>query len=106
MRVCILYAGVNRESQGLKTISEALGRGIESQGNTVDIFNMQLDQGKSVSFYDYVIIGTESTGFFGGKIPVGPIREFFKTAGTLSGKRSMRLSVKADYVSRKPCRRS
>ena len=88
MRVCVLYAGAGRDSGKLKAIAEALARGVESQGNQVDVYDMALENGKKVSFYDYLIVGTESTAFFGGKIP-SAIREFFKNAGTLSGKRCM-----------------
>jgi menaquinone-dependent protoporphyrinogen IX oxidase len=88
MRVCVLYAGAGRDSGKLKAIAEALARGVESQGNQVDVYDMALENGKKVSFYDYLIVGTESTAFFGGKIP-STIREFFKNAGTLSGKRCM-----------------
>ena len=88
MRVCVLYAGAGRDSGKLKAIAEALARGVESQGNQVDVYDMALENGKKVSFYDYLIVGTESTAFFDGKIP-SAIREFFKNAGTLSGKRCM-----------------
>ena len=88
MRVCVLYAGAGRDSGKLKAIAEALARGVESQGNQIDVYDMALENGKKVSFYDYLIVGTESTAFFGGKIP-STIREFFKNAGTLSGKRCM-----------------
>ncbi len=88
MRVCVLYAGAGRDSGKLKAIAEALARGVESQGNQVDVYDMALENGKKVSFYDYLIVGTESTAFFGGKIP-STVRDFFKNAGTLSGKRCM-----------------
>ncbi|MDD7201292.1 MAG: hypothetical protein SPF89_01925 [Sphaerochaetaceae bacterium] len=88
MRVCVLYAGAGRDSGKLKAIADALARGVESQGNQVDVYDMALENGKKVSFYDYLIVGTESTAFFGGKIP-STIRDFFKNAGTVSGKRCM-----------------
>jgi menaquinone-dependent protoporphyrinogen IX oxidase len=69
MRVCVLYAGAGSGATALKRIAEALAKGIQENGNTVDLFDMSLEEGRKISFYDYVVIGTEATTFFGGKIP-------------------------------------
>ena len=45
MRVCVLYAGAGRDSGKLKAIAEALARGVESQGNQVDVYDMALENG-------------------------------------------------------------
>jgi len=88
MRVCVLYANASKGNDKLKVLALALAKGIESTGNTCDVFDMALEEGKKVSFYDYIVIGTESTTFFGGKIPAY-LTVFLKNAGTVSGKRSM-----------------
>lgn len=100
MRVCVLYAAASRESGKLKAFADAIARGVESQGNQVDVVDMALENGKKVSFYDYLIVGTESINFFGGKIP-STIRDFFKNAGTLSGKRCMAFVRKSGLRSQK-----
>lgn len=100
MRVCVLYAGANKDAPRLKELSEALAKGIEEDGNSCDVFNMALEDGKKVSFYDYIVIGTESTSFFGAKLPPA-IRQFLKSAGTLSGKRCMAFARKSGFRSQK-----
>ena len=88
MKVCVLYASASKESQKIKAISKTLAEGISSQGHQVDIIDMNLDMGKKVSFYDYLIFGTEATTLWGGKIPVS-VSQFLRTAGTVSGIRCM-----------------
>ncbi|HKL60613.1 MAG TPA: hypothetical protein VJ863_12005 [Sphaerochaeta sp.] len=88
MKVCVLYASASKESQKIKAISKALAEGISSQGHQVDVIDMTLDMGKKVSFYDYLIFGTEATTLWGGKIPPS-VTQFLRTAGTVSGIRCM-----------------
>ncbi len=87
MQICIVYAGKQREDSNLKAISEGLARGIASQGHNVDIFNMNVDTDRKLSFYDYVLVGTTATTTWGGKIP-DSVRTFLAKAGQVSGKRS------------------
>ena len=88
MKVCVLYASAVKGSDRLKNIAKALAEGVASQGHIVDVFDMSLESGKIVSYYDYLIVGTEAINFFGGKIP--PIvSSFLKTAGTITGKRCL-----------------
>jgi menaquinone-dependent protoporphyrinogen IX oxidase len=100
MRVCILYAGAGGDNERLKRMSGALAKGIESNGNTVDMFDMALEEGRKISFYDYVVIGTESMTFFGGKIPQ-IVTSFLRSAGTVSGKRCMAFVRKSGMRSQK-----
>ena len=88
MKVCILFASATKETQRIKSIANALSEGVASQGHQVDVIDMNLDMGKKVSFYDYLIFGTEATSFWGGKIST-TVSQFLKTAGTVSGIRSM-----------------
>ncbi|MCK9286204.1 MAG: hypothetical protein PHU24_04180 [Sphaerochaetaceae bacterium] len=84
MRVCVLYC----ESSGTscKELSAGLAEGLQMQGHTVDVIDMQADAGKIVSFYDYLVVGTSAISFWGGKIP-RKVDDFLKAAGTISGKR-------------------
>ncbi|MGP1419540.1 MAG: flavodoxin family protein [Sphaerochaetaceae bacterium] len=88
MRVCLLYGGTDKESHGLKVLADALARGIAQQeGNpVVEVFNMHHERGRKVSCFDFIIMGTEASTLFGGRIP--PIvADFLKDCGSLAGKR-------------------
>lgn len=88
MRVCIIFAGSDKEGRKLKELATALARGINAQDQSasVEIFNMYTEQGKNISFYDYYVIGSEAINFFGGKIPHA-IKDFLRQCGNISGKR-------------------
>ncbi|MDY0304168.1 MAG: hypothetical protein RBQ65_05975 [Sphaerochaeta sp.] len=100
MRVLVLYAPLAKASEKMKAIAGALAAGIGEQGHTVDVLDASLDAGKIVSFYDYIVIGTEATTTFGGKIP-SSLSTFLKGAGTLSGKRCMAWVTKGGIRSMK-----
>ncbi|WP_320129277.1 hypothetical protein [uncultured Sphaerochaeta sp.] len=100
MKVCVLYASSNKDSKNLKDISNALSEGIASQGHIVDVFDMNLEAGKIVSYYDYLVVGTETTTFFGGKIP-SIVSSFLKGAGSISGKRCLAFVTKGGLRSMK-----
>jgi len=100
MRVCVLYAPAAKGNEKMKAIAKALSEGISAQGHLVDVFDMTLEAGKIVSFYDYLIIGTESPTFFGGKIPTS-VSGFLKSAGSISGKRCMAFITKGGLRSMK-----
>ncbi len=100
MKVCVLYAPQSKGNEKMKAIAKALAEGIGSQGHMVDVLDMTLEGGKIVSYYDYLLIGTESATFFGGKIP-NSVSLFLKSAGTLSGKRCMAFITKGGLRSMK-----
>ncbi len=100
MRVCVLYAPATKGNEKMKAIAKALSEGISSQGHQVEVLDMTLESGKIVSFYDYLVIGTESPTFFGGKIPTS-VSGFLKTAGSISGKRCMAFITKGGVRSMK-----
>lgn len=100
MKVCVLYASATKESQKIKSIAKALAEGVSSQGHQVDIIDMNLDMGKKVSYYDYLILGTEATTFWGGKLP-SAVSQFLRTAGMVSGIRSMGFIAKGGVRSMK-----
>lgn len=88
MNVGIIYGSNQKNDQKMKAIAQGLSEGIQSQGHRVDLIDMNLESGKVVSFYDYLVIGTNNASFFGGSIP-SVVQTFLKSAGTLSGKRCM-----------------
>ena len=86
MRVCVLYCGNEPNEPKLKQLAEKLSDGIASNGHIVESFDMNLEMGKIISFYDYVVVISRSVSFFSKFIPEN-VRKFLKAAGTVSGKR-------------------
>ena len=86
MRVCVLFCGNEPNEPTLKSLAERLSDGIASNGYTVETFDMNLEMGKIVSFYDYIVIISRSVSLFSKYIPENVVK-FLKTAGTVSGKR-------------------
>lgn len=86
MRVCVLYCGRQANDRILKELAGKLSDGIASNGHTVEVFDMNLEMGKIISFYDYVVVITTATSYFSKNIPDN-VMKFLKTAGSVSGKR-------------------
>ena len=84
MRVAVVYYA-EKQRDRLKELAQALARGIQSQNVLVDVMDARDLNGK-LTIYQYVALGTEVTGNFGGKIPPG-LAAFLKTSGHLVGKR-------------------
>lgn len=100
MKVCILYAAKTNNNSYIKKIANSLAKGIEQQNHIVDVIDMKLEEGKVVSYYDYLIVGAEGTTTFGGKIPT-TVRNFLDRSGAISGKRCMAFVTKAGIRSTK-----
>ena len=86
MRVCVLYCGRQANDRILKELAGKLSDGIASNGHTVEVYDMNLEMGKIISFYDYVVVITTATSYFSKNIPEN-VMKFLKTAGSVSGKR-------------------
>lgn len=87
MRVCILYGGVSAGNSNLKGLAEGMSKGISSSGqHIVEFVDMNLEQGRRVSAFDYVVIITQAKGFLSKDVPP-VVSTFLKSAGTISGKR-------------------
>jgi hypothetical protein len=98
MRIAIIYFPLNQKIK-LQAITRALSKGIESQGNQVDVIDGKIDLGKKLAIYQYLCILSESTGFFG-QIPQ-MVSTFLKDAGNLIGKRSSAFVLKNTFGSEK-----
>ncbi|MCF0261327.1 MAG: hypothetical protein HUK23_00275 [Sphaerochaetaceae bacterium] len=85
MRVCILYCGVAANDSKLKDYASKMAEGISSNGHIAEVFDMALEVGKIISFYDYIAVLTCSTGTFSKNIPAN-VSKFLKAAGSVSGK--------------------
>lgn len=98
MRVCVLHCGKNGNDPLMKELSAKMAEGISANGHTVEIFDMNLELGKIISFYDYVVVISCATSFFGKAIPEN-VAKFLRAAGTISGKRC------SCYITKKGCAR-
>lgn len=87
MRVCILYGGASAGDSNLKNLAQGMSKGISFGGqHTVEVLDMNLEQGRRVSSFDYIVIITKAAGFFSKDVP-SVVSTFLKSAGTISGKR-------------------
>ena len=94
MNVCIINCGKNRECSRLQEVSKGLSLGLESQGHNVTILNAYTDNDKRLSYYDYIIVGTESVGLLSAKTPE-IIAKFLREVPGAAGKRSFAFNLKS-----------
>jgi flavorubredoxin len=95
MRVAVVFfSGRNRDR--MMGLAKALGRGIEKQGNTVDVFDGAKDLNVKLTIYQYVAIGAEPIGSLGGKIPES-VKTFLSAAGVVSGRKSYAFVAKSTF---------
>jgi menaquinone-dependent protoporphyrinogen IX oxidase len=92
MRVVVVYFPV-RSKEKMRTIAQALARGIEANGHRVEVIDGLADSDKKITMYDYVIVGTEQLSAWSSKI-LDKIPMFLSSAGHLSGKRSFAFVLK------------
>ncbi|NBB91300.1 MAG: hypothetical protein GVY23_08860 [Spirochaetes bacterium] len=85
MRVAIVFLPHGNRDR-LMRLAKALSRGVEAQGHEVDLVDGSRDVNTKLSVYGYIAIGTETTSFFGGKIPPR-VAEFLGSAGMVAGKK-------------------
>ena len=86
MRVCVLYCGNQPNDPRLSELASRLADGIASNGHIVESFDMNLEMGKIISFYDYVVVISAATSFFSKNVPTN-VQKFLRLAGAVSGKR-------------------
>ena len=95
MRVAVVFfSGKNREK--LRDIANGLARGIEKQGNQVDVFDAGRDSNVKLTIYQYVVVGMEPSGSFSGKVP-DSVRSFLAGSGVVSGKKSYAFVTRSTF---------
>ena len=95
MRVAVIFfSGRNRDK--LMGLAKAVARGIEKQGNQVDTFEGARDLNVKLTIYQYIVLGAEPVGTFGGKIPES-VRTFLASAGAVAGKKAYAFVPKATF---------
>jgi hypothetical protein len=68
-------------------IAKGLGRGIQQQGNQVDVYDGAKDTNVKLTIYQYIALGAEPEGAIGGKVPEA-VKTFLASSGMVSGRRS------------------
>ncbi len=86
MRVCVLYCGNKANDPKLKALAAKMAEGLSSNGHSVDVFDINLEMGKLISFYEYVVVISTAVSFFSKEVPSN-VSKFLKAAGSVSGKR-------------------
>ena len=92
MRAAVVFFATNSRDRILN-ITRSLARGIESQGHQVDIIDGVHDVNAKLTMYQYIAVGTEPAGNFGGKIPE-KVGQFLNSSGMVAGKRSFAFVTK------------
>jgi flavodoxin len=85
MRVAVVFFS-GRSRDKLLSLAKGVARGIEKQGHQVDTLEGARDTTSKLTTYQYLVVGTEPAGRFGGKIPEA-VRTFLSAAGAVSGKK-------------------
>jgi len=86
MRVAVVFfSGRNREK--IRDLATGLARGIEKQGNQVDVFDGARDNNVRLTIYQYIAVGMEPSGSFSGKVP-DLVKSFLAGSGVVTGKKS------------------
>jgi menaquinone-dependent protoporphyrinogen IX oxidase len=96
--VVIFFSGKNRDA--MMRLAKALGKGIEKQGNQVDVFDGAKDTEIKLTMYQYIVVGAEPAGMFGGKIP-DAVGTFLAAAGLIQGKKSYAFVSKSTFGAEK-----
>ena len=95
MRVAVVFfSGKNREK--MRDIANGLARGIEKQGNQVDVFDGGRDSNVKLTIYQYIVVGMEPSGSFSGKVP-DSLRSFLAGSGVVSGKKSYAFVTRSPF---------
>ena len=102
MNVCIINCGKDREQRKLSEVSKGLSRGLEMQGHNVTVLNAYTDNDKRLSYYDYIIVGTESIGLFSAKTPE-ILSKFLREVPGAAGKRSFAFNLKGMRSAKQLC---
>lgn len=87
MRIGVVYIGTARGST-LAAMAERMAEGMRSLGHNVETLDAASEDPRRMATYEYVAVGTEAAGFFGGKLPKR-VGEFLSMSPGLGGKRCL-----------------
>ncbi len=85
MRIAVVYHAEKNKTL-LRDLAKGVARGLEAQGSTVEVINSR-EFSSRLTLFNYIVIGTEVTGTFGGAIPAS-LAKFLEATGPVGSKRS------------------
>lgn len=85
IRVAVVYYGETKERK-LRSLAQALAKGVEKQGHQVDVINGKKETQRVLTPYKYIVFGTEVLSWWKGRIPRG-VAEYLSQSGIVTGKR-------------------
>lgn len=88
--IVVLYES---SKQKILEIAKGLADGVAQNGHNAEIIDAVLESEKKLTFYNYLIFGTEATTALGGKIPKN-VQTYLAQCGSVSGKRSFAFILK------------
>jgi menaquinone-dependent protoporphyrinogen IX oxidase len=94
MRIAVVYFG-EKEKKRLAEVAQALATGLEGQGAQVEVYDFK-DLSRPLSLFQFLVVGTENQGSFGGKIPA-QLTHLLKNAGTLGSKRCCAFVIRRGF---------
>lgn len=99
MRIAVVFFGA-KQRENIRSISQGLVKGIETQGCQVDLIDGSRDVNTKLTIYNYIAVGTESVNLFGGKISK-KIAEYLAGSGIVTGKKSFAFVTSSGFRSQK-----
>ena len=88
MNIAIIYGGKSSSSPKLEKIAKALAKALEEQLHMVKIFNAYVDTDQRLTYFDFIIIGSEPMGLLSSKVPE-QIRNYLRVVPGAAGKRCL-----------------
>ncbi|MCK5154784.1 MAG: hypothetical protein KAQ69_00030 [Spirochaetales bacterium] len=91
--IVVLYES---SKQKILEIAKGLADGVAQNGHSAEIIDAVLESDKKLSFYNYIIFGTETISMIGGKLPRN-VTSYLAQCGSISGKRSFAFVLKKGF---------
>ena len=91
--IVVLYESSKRK---VLEIAKGLAEGVSQNGHNAEIIDAVLESEKKLTFYDYLIFGTESSTLFSGKIPRN-VQSYLAQCGSVLGKKSFAFILKKGF---------
>jgi menaquinone-dependent protoporphyrinogen IX oxidase len=93
MKIALVYFAKSNVAK-FEKIAEGFKETLSKLGHDLEIINGSKEEGKKLTIYKYIIIGTEAVSLFGGRIPEF-VPRFLGSSGMLTGKNSFAFVVKS-----------
>lgn len=96
IRVAVVYFGRPSSLPKVRSLAEALARGIRTQGASVDLINGNQARETKLTGYHYIAVGCDVRSMFKGVLPT-ELPQFLAASGIITGKRSFAFVPKASF---------